>query len=117
MQAFGIEIRKKDNVRELYKDVDLILRATEMPPGGVSRMMQIQAVAHALQNMLQVGKHFSICTVTDCAKVVQIHISAERMRIYQTAHCMDWNAMTTEYRQGLIAMVLDDFRSVLMAEQ
>jgi hypothetical protein len=66
--------------------------------------------------MLQVGKHFSICIVTDCAKAVQIHIPVERMRIYQTAHCMPWNEMTPEYRQSLTAMVLDDFRAVLMHE-
>jgi len=35
------------------------------------------------------------------------------MTIYNCVHCMHWNEMLPEYRQTVMAMVLDDFRSVL----
>lgn len=35
------------------------------------------------------------------------------MKVYQTQHCIDWSEMTNEFRQMLVAMVLDDFRCVL----
>jgi hypothetical protein len=29
------------------------------------------------------------------------------------AHCIEWSEMLPDYRQMLVAMVLDDFRTVL----
>ena len=53
MQKFGIEIRKAGTRSGLYADVDKVLSEIGMGNGGVSKVMQVQTVAHSLQNMLK----------------------------------------------------------------
>lgn len=113
MQAFGLELRRTGSVGNLYQDVDKVLSNYSIPNGGVTRQLQAQACAHALQDMMKVDKWFNICTIDQCVKVAQIVIPVERYRIYHAAHCISWNNMLPDFRQQLIAMVLDDFRSVL----
>lgn len=114
MQRFGIEIRKAGSTKGLYEDIDRVLGKFKIPSQGVTDDVQSQSVAHSLQKMLQVDQHFSVCTIKSCADVVQICIPKERMNIYQAIHCVHWNEMLPDYRQIICAMVLDDFRSVLM---
>lgn len=113
MKAFGLELRKADSIGNLYRDVDSTLSRYSIPPGGVTQEIQVQAVAHALQKMIAHDNYFSVCTVDNCRKVCQIHIPIERQHIYSAAHCMDWGQMTADYKQMLLAMLLDDFRSIL----
>lgn len=113
MKAFGLELRKMGNVTNLYADVDLVLSKHKIPAGGVSGNVQVQALAHALQKMINVQNYFDVCTIDNCAEMMQIVIPSERKKIYRAAHCIRWNEMTSEYRQVLVAMVLDDFRAVL----
>lgn len=113
MQAFGIEIRKSGLVSNLYRDVDLVLSKAGIEHGGVSRELQMQTVAHALQEMLKPEKHFSICTIDNCISVTGIHIQGERYKVYSACHCISWRDMLPDFRQTLIAMILDDFRSIL----
>lgn len=113
IQRFGIEIRKIGTMDALYQDVDKILEGCTIAAGGVSSEMQASAVAHALQDMLKPDKHFSVCCIRECAKVCKVCIPSERMDIYSAIHCISWNEMIPEFRQNVIAMVLDDFRSVL----
>lgn len=116
---FGIELRKKNsvNVKSLYNDVDKVLRAYNIPQGSVNQETQISAVSHALHRMIQTQNYFDVCTINKCAKICQIVISSERMSIYDSAHCMNWNEMLEDYRKSIIAMVLDDFRSVLNPDE
>lgn len=107
MRAFGLELRKTGNVNELYKDVDLILASSSL------REVQKMSIAHALQRMLRVDNFFSVCTIDACMDVCQIPIPRERYAIYRAAHCIHWNEMLPDFKQQLIAMVLDDFRQVL----
>jgi hypothetical protein len=113
MQKFGIEIRKVGDTRNLYNDVDTILSRNGMRTQEVSDNAKIQTIAHSLQKMLKVDNYFSVCTINNCAKVCQICIPADRLNIYNAAHCLNWSDMLPEYRQLLVAMVLDDFRVVL----
>lgn len=113
MQTFGIEIRKVGDTKNLYRDVDLVLSRYGMSEQEVSDIAKIQTVAHALQNMMKVERHFSVCTIDRCAEVCQVCISTERKRIYSAAHCLNWSDMLPDYRQMLVAMILDDFRTVL----
>lgn len=113
MNAFGIEIRRTGQVSGFFSEVDNVLSRYGIPQGGVNADVQRTAVAHALQRMLQADHWFDVSCVRDCQKVCQVVISAERMAIYSTAHCMHWSAMLPDYRNQLLAMVLDDFRSVL----
>jgi len=112
-QKFGLELRRIGNVDNLYADVDRTLNACNVSPNSVSMKAQIQTVAHALQQMFKVNKHFSVCTIRNCASLCQICVSKERMDLYSSIHCMDWNEMLPEYRNMVVAMVLDDFRAVL----
>lgn len=113
IQKFGLEIRKIGNTQNLYSDVDLILRKYEVPVTGINMTVQQQATAHALQHMLQVDRWCDVCAIKECAKLCQICISDERMAVYSTQHCIHWNNMLPEFRQLLVAMILDDFRCVL----
>lgn len=113
MKAFGLELRKTGNVKNLYADVDLALRQNNIPPRGVSGNVQVQALAHALQKMISVQAYFDVCTIDNCAEMLQVVIPVERKRVYRAAHCLHYDQMTPEYRQILVAMVLDDFRTVL----
>lgn len=109
----GIELRKKNNVQHLYADVDLILKQNNVGRQSVGLSVQQQTVAHALQRMMSVDRHFSVCTIDNCSKLCQICIPIERQRVYDAAHCVNWNEMLPEYRTLLTAMILDDFRSIL----
>ena len=115
IQKLGLEIRKLGSLKNLYKDVDLVLSNYGINKGEINTNIQINAVAHALQKMFDVEKYFDVCTIKDCAKLCQICISEERMLLYNTQHCVYWNAMTNEFKQMMVAMILDDFRCVLCA--
>lgn len=116
MQKFGIEIRKVGSTKNLYNDIDMILAKNGMGQKLVSDDMIAQTTAHALQKMLKSDSHFSVCTVKECAKLCSICIPQERQNIYSAAHCISWSEMLPDYRQLLVAMVLDDFRVVLCPE-
>jgi hypothetical protein len=66
-----------------------------------------------LRKMLRTDTYFNVCTIQDCAKVGQVCIAKERMNVYSAIHCMNWYDMLPDYRQMIVAMVLDDFRGVL----
>lgn len=116
---FGLELRKKNsvNIKSLYNDVDKVLRAYNIPQGSVSQETQISTVAHALQKMISTQNYFDVCTIERCAKICQIVIPVERQRVYSAIHCMHWSEMTEDYRKSIVAMVLDDFRTVLNPEE
>jgi hypothetical protein len=99
-------------VESLYKEVDLVLKKFEIGV-SVSQSVQTQTVAHALQKMFCSETHFDVCTIRSCAELCQIVIPKERMAVYSSIHCMRWSEMLPDYRQMIIAMVLDDFRSIL----
>lgn len=102
---FNFEIRKRDNVHNLYSDVDLILKNVV----DIER----QTVAYALQKMIKPGSYFDICTIKNCADVCKVVIPQERLNIYSAIHCIHWSEMTKEYCQTIIAFILDDFREIL----
>jgi len=106
MNIFGIQIRAASTTN-LYKDVDRLLAENK------NYDMERATTTHALEKMLRDDRHFSVCTIRDCAKLNNLCIPQKRMQIYSAAHCIDWNAMSPEYRQMLIAYILDDFRAVL----
>ncbi len=113
LEKFGLELRKIGNVNSLYKEVNMVLDSHKMESKGISSETQIQTTAHALHKMFQSSGHFSVCTIRTCAELSNICISRERMNVYESIHCMSWSNMLPEYAQMIIAMVLDDFRTVL----
>ncbi len=117
LAKFGIELRKVGSAKTLYREVDRVLSNNGLTNGGVTVDVQIQAIGHSLQKMLEQDKFFSVCTIDACLKIAKIRISSERAEIYSASHCMHWSTMTPEYRSNLVAMILDDFRPVLNPEE
>lgn len=113
IQKLGLEIRKLGSLTNLYNDVDMVLNNYKIPANGINRTIQATATAHSLQTMLKTENYFSVCCIKDCAKLCQITIDAERMNVYNSIHCVSWNEMLPEFRQMIVAMILDDFRCVL----
>ena len=116
MKKFGIEIRKADDISNIYNDVDQVLSKFNIHQNESSDIVKIQTIAHSLQKMLNVEGYFSVCVIDSCMSVGQISISKDRYDIYRAAHCLHWSDMLPDYRQMLVAMVLDDFRPVLSPE-
>lgn len=109
---FAIEVRKTDAIDKLFDEVDSILKINGVLPESTSEQVQNMSVAHSLHRMINEFNYFMYDLVQRCAATCHLTISAEREKIYKSAHCMDWNAMTPEYRKVLVAMLLDDFRTV-----
>lgn len=108
MSILGLSLIKKNTFERLYNNVDKILLTN-----SGKDTIQKDTVAHSIQHMLSVDKWFSICAINECAKVSNIVISTERLDIYRAIHCINWSSMTPDYREMIIAMVLDDFRTIL----
>lgn len=113
LKSLGLEIRKIGNIKDLYNDVDMTLNRFDVESKSINTSVQVQTVAHSLQKMLKVGRHFNVCDIRACSELCQVSISSERMNVYRAIHCMDWAEMTDDYRRLIVAMVLDDFREVL----
>lgn len=113
MRGFGIEIRRYGSAKGLYDDVDKILGMANIPSKGVNGDIQKITVAHSLQKMLTSQAYFDICTIKNCQQVCQIHIQKDRLDIYSSIHCMHWSEMLPDFKQTIVAMVLDDFREIL----
>lgn len=113
IQRFGIEIRRVGNLDNLFKDVDMVLSRNNVPINSVNTDIQKGAIAHALQKMIKVDGWFDICTVDRCIDICQVVISSERYKVYRALHCIHWNEMDPDYRNLIIAMILDDFRGIL----
>lgn len=107
MKAMGLELRKANDLTNVYKDVDRVL--AEITPKGMAQA----TVAHALNKMMKAEKWVDVCTIKKLVEVCQIVIPIERMQIYEANHCIRWNEMTDDHRRNLIAMILDDFRGIL----
>lgn len=113
LNKLGFEIRKIGSLDNLYQDVDRVLSNFRVDNGQINISVQVNAVAHSLQKMISSQNYFDVCTIRNCAELCGLVIPADRMKVYQTQHCIHWSEMTTDFRQLLVAMVLDDFRSVL----
>lgn len=116
LKRFGFELRRTRNVRDLYADVDRVLGEMGMVGDEVGDKVKQATVAHALQDMISKKNWFDVTTVNNLAELTHTRIAADRIAVYRSIHCMDWNAMLPEYRQTICAMLLDDFRHVLTAE-
>lgn len=108
MKKIGIDVKGKI----LYKDIDMFLGGMGIDHGCINMLAQKSSVSHALHKMFT-GTHFSIITIENCAELCNIFISKDRIRLYNTQHCMEWAEMTPQHRQMLMVMVLDDFREIL----
>jgi len=111
---FNLEIRKRGDIKNVYNDIDFVLQKYGIQKGSVTDDLRRDGVAHALQKMFRYKEYMDVCTIRRCEELSGIHIPVERMQLYNSQHCVSWNEMLEDFRIKLIAMILDDFRSVLM---
>lgn len=116
MQLFNFEIRKLDG-QNLLKEVDEVLAKNGMKSGEVTIDIANQAAAHSLQKMLKQKDWFDVSTLERCASVICKTINSNRMAIYNSQHCIHWSQMTDNFREVLIAMILDDFREIFLPKE
>ena len=116
IKTMGLELRTIGTIDSLYEDVDSILVANHIKPGSgdIDNNIVSDAIGHALTRMLKEDHWIDICNIKECAKLSNIVIPKERLSIYSLSHCTFWSQMTEDYRTKLIAMILDDFRSVFL---
>jgi hypothetical protein len=98
IQKFGIEIRSIGSAKDLYNEVDMVLKKYNIQSGQINANIQVQTVAHALQDMIAYKDWFSICTIQSCAQLCGIRIPQERLDVYQSVHCIHWSKMLPDYR-------------------
>lgn len=110
LQRLGIDIRKIGSTKNLMSDVDLILKSNGMERRTVDPFLALDAIRHALHQMMKPDNFFSVCVMDKAIAVLKIHITSERMNIYRSVHCVHWNNMLESFRTTLIAMILDDLR-------
>lgn len=70
------------------------------------------AVVINLNNLFN-KKYFDNIIIMNIADLCNINIEPTRQKLYVAMHCTNWATMTAQFRNILIAMVLDDFKSVL----
>lgn len=68
--------------------------------------LKIDAAVTAMNKMLK-DKHFSICTVTDVAKLLGIHCRKESYDILNTLHCVNYSDMSPQMRKAIPALIAD----------
>lgn len=112
-KKFAVEIRNPDAIRDLYIEVDKILGIFKVPESGISEESQAHTVAHVLHSMINIEDSFRHYTITQCAKMANITLHQERIDTYRSVDFMKWSNMEANYRKLIVAMILDDFRSVL----
>jgi len=103
----GLQVRKVGSLADLYQEVDRAL--------SNAKNMKEQALVLGLKKLFNPTKHFDICFIKNSAEAFNIHIPSDRLYIYSSLHCMDWSDMDEGFRANIMAMVMDDFRSVLQA--
>lgn len=114
---FAMDIRNPNAIVDLYEKVDKALAAFGVSSGGISDEAQAQTVAHSLHRLINENEYFADEVVYKCAKMANIVISQERENIYKSVRYIYWNQMDPKYRQLLVGMILDDFRSILLPKK
>jgi len=114
IKIFDLSLCKLNDPKVILAGIDAILDKSGLKSGEVSIDMAKKTTAHALQKMLKDESYFSVCTIQNCASALCLKISSPRMAIYNAAHCIRWGDMMPDYRDCLIAMVLDDFRQIFL---
>lgn len=110
---FGLEIRKKGQLSNIYSDVNTILKKHNIPEKSITHSLIRDGVAHSLHRMLKSDHWLDITVIDACVKISGIHITSERHLLYRAQHCVNWNEMLKDFREQIIAMILDDFKEVL----
>ena len=107
-----LNFTKDEEVKFLYDHVDDLLVKFMISKNNVTPQIKIDGVLNALRNLCKRG-FFDIGVVKDCAELLKINIPETRLLLYRTQHCIHWKDMEPQFKDALIAMILDDFRDAL----
>ena len=95
------------NVGALLKATDSFLK--KYSKDDVPENIKGQAILSNLKHNFS-KSYFSICEIEDMAKMCDLRISSEKMSLFNTLHCVNFNEMTEETRSYLFASLVDIFR-------
>lgn len=103
------------NVGALLKASDNILKKYKTD-GVIPESIQGQITLSVLKKLSERNDHFSVCDINRLAKLHNVHITKERMDMFDSLHCVSYADMTQETREYLMACLVDSFRSnIVMA--
>jgi hypothetical protein len=102
----------------MIKMADKILANYELANslGCVPLNIKGQATISVLSS-LKHKKHFSVCDVDNLAELHDIVIPREIQKFFDSMHCVDWNEMTQETRDYLMAMLVKIFEQPITQSQ
>lgn len=103
---------KEKEFKTLYDEVDILIDKFMISGGNVPPNLKIEAVISSLKKMFS-KEFFDICVIKDCSELLGLKLSEQRIIFYRTQHCVYWKDMDPKFRDALIAMIFDDFRSKL----
>jgi len=86
--------------------MELFNNASKMPLVD----FQKKAVMVSLKDMFK-GPHFSICTIDNCCKILNIHPSSAIYNTLQAVHCVSWGDMDIEFKNEVFARTLEIFNT------
>ncbi len=113
LKYFNFQIQKSIVERKsLYDEVDNLLDRYGITKNSIPPEVKITALVGSLKKLFN-KKYFDICMLKECLMLFDLKITDERMNIYRTQHCIDWGEMEEDFKNIMIAMILDDFRQVL----
>ena len=55
-------------------------------------------IAEVSMRKMMTSSHFSICTIDNCCKMLNIHPDKEMYEMLRPLHCVDWSVMGKEVR-------------------
>jgi len=103
------------NIGVLLKATDSILKKYKTN-GEIPESIQGQITISVLKNISERNDYFSVSYINRLAKLQGVHISKERMDMFDSLHCVSYSDMTQETREYLMACIVDSFRgSIVMA--
>ena len=101
------------NVGALLKATDAILKkyGRETVPEKIKGLATLSII-----KTLSTGSHFSICNLTELAKMNGVTFSSEHYDFFHSLHCVDWKNIHPETKEYMFALIADYFRgNIVMA--
>ncbi len=109
----NLSILKRDNVKQIYKGVDAIMKKNGYEGYGVPKTAKQDAAMAAIMKMNR-RDWFDVCTVNAIYDMFNIKISSDRQSYYRTLHCVHWGDMPNDTRELINAMILHDIRGEMI---
>ena len=104
-------IRKVGDLSNIQNDIDNALKRLSIKSGETTINASKIAAKHLFFSLLK-NRYFDVYSVKSICKVALINISSPRLAIYEAMHCINWGDMEKNFKEELLVMLFDDFRSI-----